>query len=154
MITISLCMIVKDEENTLGRCLESVSDILDEIIIVDTGSVDKTKEAAARFTSHIYDFQWIDDFSAARNFSFSKGTMDYIMWLDADDIMLEEDRERLKALKQELDPLTDAVMMKYNTGFDEHGNITLSYYRGRLFRGLKGFSGRSLCTNMCKYQAE
>ena len=72
MITISLCMIVKNEKDTLGRCLESVKDIVDEIVIVDTGSSDETKEIAGRFTSNIYDFEWIDDFSAARNYSFSK----------------------------------------------------------------------------------
>ena len=72
MATVSLCMIVRNEEDVLGRCLESVKDIVDEIIIVDTGSTDRTKEIAGRFTNTVYDFPWIDDFSAARNFSFSK----------------------------------------------------------------------------------
>ena len=85
MATVSLCMIVRNEEDVLGRCLESVKDIVDEIIIVDTGSTDRTKEIAGRFTNTVYDFPWIDDFSAARNFSFSKATMDYQMWLDADE---------------------------------------------------------------------
>jgi glycosyltransferase involved in cell wall biosynthesis len=65
-------MIVKNEESVLGRCLDSVKDIVDEIIIVDTGSSDKTKEIAAKYTNRIYDFEWIDDFSVARNFSFEK----------------------------------------------------------------------------------
>lgn len=55
-------MIVKNEENTLGNCLESVKDIVDEIVIVDTGSTDKTKEVASKFTDKIFDFEWIDDF--------------------------------------------------------------------------------------------
>ena len=76
MATVSLCMIVRNEEDVLGRCLESVKDIVDEIIIVDTGSTDRTKEIAGRFTNTVYDFPWIDDFSAARNFSFSKATID------------------------------------------------------------------------------
>ena len=71
-ITISLCMIVRDEEETIARCLETVEKIVDEIIVVDTGSVDRTKEIVEKYTSNIYDFQWIDDFAAARNFSFSK----------------------------------------------------------------------------------
>ena len=71
-------MIVKNEEEHLANCLNSVKDIVDEIIIVDTGSMDATKEIARQFTDQIYDFTWIDDFSAARNFSFSKVKMDYL----------------------------------------------------------------------------
>ena len=74
MITISLCMIVKNEEKVLARCLDSIADLMDEIIIVDTGSSDNTKEIAKKYTDKIYDFAWIDDFSAARNYSFSKAT--------------------------------------------------------------------------------
>ena len=62
-ITISLCMIVKDEEKTLARCLSSVKDIVDEMIIVDTGSTDKTVDIAKSFNSQIYSFKWIDDFA-------------------------------------------------------------------------------------------
>ena len=107
MITISLSMIVKNEEDVLARCLDSVKDIVDEIIIVDTGSIDKTKEIAKEYTDKIFDFKWIDDFSAARNYSFSKASKDYIFWLDADDIILEEDKEKLKQLKQDLDKEVD-----------------------------------------------
>ena len=95
-ITISLCMIVRDEEETIARCLETVEKIVDEIIVVDTGSVDRTKEIVEKYTSNIYDFQWIDDFAAARNFSFSKATQEYILWLDADDVLLEDAQEALK----------------------------------------------------------
>ena len=77
MITISLCMIVKNESEVLARCLDSVRGAVDEIIIVDTGSDDNTREIARRYTDHVYDFEWIDDFSAARNYSFSKASMDY-----------------------------------------------------------------------------
>ena len=77
MATISLCMIVKNEEAVLDRCLSSVSDLVDEIIVVDTGSTDRTREVAARFTRQIYSFPWRDDFAAARNESFSHASMDY-----------------------------------------------------------------------------
>ncbi len=132
MTTISLCMIVKDEESVLRRCLDSVKDIVDEIIIVDTGSTDNTKKIAKDFTDKIFDYSWIDDFSAARNYSYSKATMNYILWLDADDVVLEEDRVKLKLLKQCFDPTVDIVMMKYNTGFDSQGNVTFSCFRERL----------------------
>ena len=79
LITISLCMIVKNEEKVLARCLESAKGFADEIIIVDTGSQDRTKEIARAYTEKIYDFSWKDDFSAARNESFSKASMDYCM---------------------------------------------------------------------------
>ena len=70
MKTLSLCLIVKDEEKTLAECLTSVKDCVDEIIVVDTGSTDKTVEIAKRFTDKVYFFEWVYDFSKARNFSF------------------------------------------------------------------------------------
>ena len=91
MVEISLCMIVKNEEDVIGRCLECVKEVVDEIIIVDTGSTDSTVEIAKEYTNKIYNFEWVDDFAKARNYSFSKATKDYIMWLDADDIILEKD---------------------------------------------------------------
>ena len=78
MVTISLCMIVKNEERILKRCLDSLEGLMDEIIIVDTGSTDATKKIAAAYTDRIYDFVWTGDFSEARNFAFSKAGMDYI----------------------------------------------------------------------------
>lgn len=134
----SLCMIVKNEEKTLERCLESVKGIFDEIIIVDTGSLDNTKATAKKYTDKIYDFIWCDDFSLARNFSFSKASGDYIMWLDADDIIDDKNANKLLDLKEKLSFDTDVVMMKYATGFDETGNETFFYYRERL---IKKFSG-------------
>ena len=137
MITISLCMIVKNEEKVLARCLESTKDIVDEIIIVDTGSTDKTKEIAKKYTNKILDFEWINDFSAARNYSFSRASKEYILWLDADDVILDKDREKLLKLKETLSNKVDFVMMKYNVAFDEYGNATFSYYRERLIKNNK-----------------
>lgn len=134
MKTVSLCMIVKDEEKTLARCLSSIRGLVDEIIIVDTNSTDSTKEIAQEYTDNIYDFAWIDDFSSARNFSFDKATKDYILWLDADDILLSDDCKKFSFLKETLDGSVDAFMMKYNTGFDTQGNVTFSYFRERLVK--------------------
>jgi len=139
VITISLCMIVKNEEDNLSRCLDTVQDIVDEIVIVDTGSTDNTKKIAMKYTDKIYNFEWIEDFSAARNFAFSKATKDYILWLDADDIILEVDRKKLKLTKKILDSTVDVVMMKYNVGFDDKGNVTLSYFRERLVKRDRNF---------------
>lgn len=139
MIDISLCMIVKNEEEVLARCLNSVKDIVDEIIIVDTGSTDKTKEIAKHYTNNIFDFEWIDDFATARNFSFSKASKKYIMWLDADDIILEEDKTKFLNLKKTLSENVDIVMMKYNIAFDKDNKPTFSYYRERLFLTTKNY---------------
>lgn len=135
MASVSLCMIVKNEEEALERCLGSVAGVVDEIVVVDTGSSDRTKEIAAKFTEKIYDFPWIDDFAAARNFAFSKGTGDYLMWLDADDVVRESERKKLLLLKERLetDPV-DVVMMRYTIAFDEKGNSTFSFYRERLVK--------------------
>lgn len=127
-------MIVKNEEDTLARCLDTIQDIVDEIIIIDTGSIDKTKEIASKYTSNIYDFEWINDFAAARNFSFSKATKEYIMWLDADDILLEKDRDKLKRLKKLMNPEIDIVMMKYNIKVDDKGNPGTTFTRERLLK--------------------
>lgn len=139
MITISLCMIVKNEEDTLERCLNSVQGIADEIIIADTGSTDRTKEIAEKFTEKLFDFKWIDDFSAARNYSYAQASMDYILWLDADDVLLPADQAKFKELKETLDPAVDAVMMAYNTGFDASGRVTFSFFRERLTKRSKNF---------------
>ncbi len=139
MITLSLCMIVKNEETTLPRLLSEVCDVFDEIIIADTGSTDATKSQAMKFTDKIFDFKWCDDFSAARNFSFSKAKSEYIMWLDADDILKKDNVKKLISLKQSLSPETDVVMMKYHAAFDENGNPSFSYFRERIVKREKGF---------------
>lgn len=139
MATISLCMIVKNEEKTLARCLNSVHDLVDEIIIVDTGSSDRTMEIAAKYTPKIYQHPWTDDFAAARNISFSKASMEYRMWLDADDVLEQAERKKFLQLKESLPSDVDMVMMKYNTSFDETGNPVFSYYRERLIKNVPEF---------------
>ncbi|MFQ7549125.1 MAG: glycosyltransferase [Blautia marasmi] len=87
----SLCMIVRDEEKVLERCLSGVRDLVDEIIIVDTGSKDRTKEIAGQYTKKVYSFPWTDDFQRPGIFV-SKASMEYCMWMDADDVLSEKDR--------------------------------------------------------------
>ncbi|TVX96100.1 tetratricopeptide repeat-containing glycosyltransferase family 2 protein [Cohnella terricola] len=96
MNLISLCMIVRDEEKLLSRCLESVQSLVDEIIIVDTGSVDRTKEIALRYTDRVYDFEWTNDFSAARNESIRYATGKWILVLDADEYVQKLDEHKLR----------------------------------------------------------
>ncbi|MWC27717.1 glycosyltransferase family 2 protein [Paenibacillus sp. MMS18-CY102] len=139
MITITLCLIVKNEEDVLRRCLDSAAGIADEIVIVDTGSTDRTKAIAAAYTEAIYDFEWIEDFAAARNFAFSQATSAYILWLDADDIFLEADRKKLLELKSSLSEEVDTVSMNYHLSQDEYGRVTRSLRRNRLVKRSRGF---------------
>ncbi|MFX3634758.1 MAG: glycosyltransferase [Candidatus Pristimantibacillus sp.] len=136
---ISLCMIVKNEELVLERCLNSVKGIVDEIIIVDTGSTDRTQEIAANYTNHIFQYDWIDDFSAARNYSFSQASQDYILWLDADDVLQEHDLHKFLALKQQLDDSVDSVCMDYYVAFDPLGQPTTVIKRNRLVKRSRQF---------------
>jgi tetratricopeptide (TPR) repeat protein len=124
-------MIVKNEERHIARCLNSVAELVDEIVIVDTGSTDRTVEIASDYTSNIYSFPWNDNFSDARNYSFSKASMQYCMWMDADDILEETQKNKFLQLKQTLSANTEIVMMKYHTSFDEAGNPSFSYFRER-----------------------
>jgi tetratricopeptide (TPR) repeat protein len=94
--TLSLCMIVKNEERNLVRCLSSVKSAVDEMIVVDTGSTDRTKELAAAFGAKVFDFDWDEDFSSARNFSLSKATGDWILVIDADETVSSRDHETIR----------------------------------------------------------
>lgn len=140
MITISLCMIVKNEEKVLRRCLDSIKDLMDEIIIVDTGSTDRTKEIASEYTEHIYDFEWINDFSAARNFAFSKASCDYIYSADADEVVNDENRQKFGILRETLLPEVEIVQMYYGNQLS-FGTI-YNYdreLRPKLFKRLRNF---------------
>ncbi len=113
MPTISLCMIVKNEEANLACCLDSVADLVDEIIIVDTGSTDRTVEIASRYTEKVYSYSWRDDFSDARNESFSRAAMDYCMWMDADDVLEGTQRDGFLQLKRTLSPDADMIRLRF-----------------------------------------
>ena len=138
MITLSLCMIVKNEEEVLERCLNSCKDLFDEIVIVDTGSTDKTIEIAKKFATKILNFEWCDDFSKARNYGILNSSCNYFMWLDADDVITKENYEKLKKLKKNLEKTSpNCVFLKYNTGFDENNNANFSFFRERILKNNK-----------------
>jgi glycosyltransferase involved in cell wall biosynthesis len=90
--TLSVCMIVKDAQGTLYRCLDRVKPIADEIIVCDTGSTDHTIEIAREYTDQVHEIPWEDDFSIARNRSIEKATGDWILWLDADEQLVGGDQ--------------------------------------------------------------
>lgn len=139
MRSFSICMIVKNEADILEETLESVKGVGDEIIIVDTGSTDNTKDIAKKYTDLIFDFKWIDDFAAARNASYSYATKDYILFMDADDFLPDEERAKLLQLKKNLDMSVDAVSMFTVTGVDEFGNPIFKFRRHRLVKSSNHF---------------
>jgi glycosyltransferase involved in cell wall biosynthesis len=129
---LSLCMIVRDEEEYLDQCLKSVADYVDEIVVVDTGSKDKTKKIAAKYGAHIYDFEWVEDFSAARNFAASKVTGDWYVWLDADDTV--EHPEKLRQICEQAPEHIGVVFLNYDYQVDDQGIVRVKQWRDRLIR--------------------
>lgn len=99
---LSVAMIVKDEEANLPRCLDSIKDFVDEIVIVDTGSQDKTVEIAKKYTDKIYFYQWNNDFSAARNYSLKFPTGKWVLIIDADEEASEEMKNKLRSYLESL----------------------------------------------------
>lgn len=144
MITISACMIVKNEEKVLERCLKSLHNLVDELIVVDTGSTDNTKEIARKYTEHVYDYQWNDDFAEARNVSFSYATKEYIYVADADEVIDEENQRRFLKMKQTLLPEIEIVQMYYSNQkkFNTVYNFDMEY-RPKLYRRLRTFQWNS-----------
>jgi glycosyltransferase involved in cell wall biosynthesis len=134
-------MIAKNEENCIGKCLDSLKGIVDEMIVVDTGSTDRTKEIARSKGARVYDFAWTGDFSEARNYAFSLATGDYIYSADADEELDEENRQRFFALKLDIGELdVDIVQMYYCNQLDFR---TVYNYdrelRPKLFRRIRHF---------------
>ncbi|MGD9175943.1 MAG: tetratricopeptide repeat protein [Desulfobacterales bacterium] len=112
-LAVSLCMIVKNEEKYLAQCLASVKPIVDEMIVVDTGSSDKTKDIARVFGAKVYDYEWHDDFAEARNFSISKANGHWIFIMDADEVISPQDYNQFIKIVGE-QPET-AVAYSFNT---------------------------------------
>lgn len=136
-MTLSVCLIVKDEGLVLERCLTCAAKFADEIVVVDTGSTDDTVEIAKKFTDKVYFFKWRDDFSAARNFAFKKATGDLVMWLDADDVVTDENCGKIARLKDEFENY-DMAVLPYAAAFD-NGEPTFVYDRERIFRRSKNY---------------
>jgi glycosyltransferase involved in cell wall biosynthesis len=96
--TISLCMVVKNESASIGACLNSVKPLVDEIVLVDTGSVDRTKDIARIFGTHVLDYPWNNDFAAARNYGLERANCDWVLILDADEIIAADDHDKIRDL--------------------------------------------------------
>jgi glycosyltransferase involved in cell wall biosynthesis len=137
-MSVSLCMIVKNEERCISRCLNSVSSFVSEMVIVDTGSTDRTKEIIQDFSNKfpnidvkILDFEWIDDFSAARNFSVSQATKDYILIVDADEYIRSSAVSKIKSLLDKIK--NDKKQYFVNAKIINSNNVSVYTERTLLF---------------------
>jgi len=136
---LSLCLIVRDSEKVLAQTLDSAKSFVDEIIVVDTGSLDGTIELAKSYGAQVETFEWIDDFAAARNYSFSFATGDWIMWLDAGDVIPPEAQEAFLRLKGEPVMLeggeADVIICELNRVIEpETGKVIFHYAVPRIAR--------------------
>lgn len=135
---LSLCMIVKDEEDHIGNCLNSVKGVVDEMIIVDTGSSDRTVEICKSFGAQVFDFPWNGSFSAARNYGLDRATGDWILWLDADEELDSSDVYKLRDILYCDDYLMSIHLINYYGDLPDP-NKTFDMAHTRLIRNHKGF---------------
>jgi Glycosyl transferase family 2 len=141
--TLSACLIVKDEILTIERIVRQALEVADEVIVVDTGSSDGTPELACKLGATVKFFEWVDDFSAARNYAFAQCSMEWILWLDADDVLPKATIAVIKALlAQPESPLKDpdmrAVWSPYHYQFGPDGKVSQIVNRERLLRNFAG----------------
>ncbi|GIW22658.1 MAG: hypothetical protein KatS3mg068_1665 [Candidatus Sericytochromatia bacterium] len=139
-VKISACMIVKNEEKNLERCLNSIKNIVDEIIILDTGSTDNTINIAKKYTSKIFEYKWKDDFSDARNKSISYAKNDWILIIDADEELTENTQKNLLITIYD-EPLFKEELVFWFKCFNKYPNEQEStfYFKHFLFNKKHGF---------------
>lgn len=139
MPTLSLSMIVKDEARTIARVIECARPFCDELIVVDTGSTDGTVDILKNLGVQVYHFAWVDHFAKARNESLSHCTGDWVLWLDADDVIPSAQQQRFLEIKQTvLSDELDLVFMPYHVHFNAQGEPTIIQPNIRLFRRASG----------------
>lgn len=155
MLPISVCIIAKNEEKNIERCLQSLVPYEFEIILVDTGSTDRTKELAAKYTNRIYDYTWTDDFSAARNFSLQQASNDWIFMIDCDETIQSIDLEELDYFRKHLSNAVGSVNRINLTGIPSNPGKTIDrterffsrkkyHYTGRIHEQLTPKYGKDM----------
>lgn len=136
-MTVSVALIVRNEERSLARCLDSIAGAVDEIVVVDTGSIDATKEIARRYTKSVFDFTWRDDFSAARQYAFDQAKGDWVAWIDADDVV--RNAGGIRPLVATAPPDVGGFYWRYDCDRDDWGNAVCEFWRERCVRNNGSF---------------
>ncbi len=156
-LTLSLCMIVRDEEEMLPRCLAAAAPAVDEIVIVDTGSTDRTVEIAREFGARVIEREWTGSFADARNVSFEAATGDWLMYLDADEVLVSDDVERLRALTGRVWREAFYLVETSYTGAIEDGsaitNSALRIFRNRHHYRFEGRMHEQIAQHLPVYAA-
>ena len=137
--TLSLCMIAKDEAEFLKRCLQSVKELVDEIIVVDTGSSDETPQVAEEFGAHVIHHPWRDDFTEARNVALDHATKDWILSLDCDEMIVRRDHEAVRRCLRRSDVMGYQITTRNYTG--ERNSIRWQACDGSYPEEEKGYPG-------------
>ncbi|GAX60016.1 hypothetical protein SCALIN_C05_0101 [Candidatus Scalindua japonica] len=149
--SISLCMIVKNEEDNLERCLDSVRNVVDEMVIVDTGSTDKTIKIAEKYGARVFNHPWEGSFSKARNYSLKYATCDWILILDADEELNREDTHRLKEIAENRDyPAVSFIIKNKYKDSSQEGHAQMV----RLYRNFRGVHYRGIVHNTIQYSGK
>ncbi len=153
-VTLSVCLIVKNEEKLLANCLRSVEAVADEVVVVDTGSTDGTVAIAEAFGAQVYHYTWHNDFAAARNFAKSKAAGDWILQIDADEELLPEDQFKVRELIHQgrCDGAFVALLCRSSSNFGE--NRPSLHYLVRLFRNLDHFRYINPVHEVLQYSGE
>jgi glycosyltransferase involved in cell wall biosynthesis len=144
--TVSACMMVKDEEELLPQCLESIKGVVDEIIVVDTGSADRTVEIAKRYGAKVFHHPWENDFSKHRNQSISYATSDWIFIIDADEGLSPESSPKLKQTLLDIAPEVSYLYFEV-ADMDSQGQMMSAMNSPRLFRNHMGFKFKNFIHN-------
>lgn len=155
MLPISVCIIAKNEEARIDRCLSSILPYQFEIVVVDTGSTDRTKELALKYTDNVFDFPWCDDFSAARNFSLEMASNEWIFMLDCDEVIQSIDLEELEYFRGNLSHAVGSVNRENLVGTPQSYGKTIDrterffsresyHYTGRIHEQLTPKAGQPM----------
>ena len=132
---LSACIIMRDAAEDIAECLESLVGLVDEFIVVDTGSVDDSREIAAKYAGKVYEFPWRDDFSAAKNYAIEQATGDWIIFLDSDEALTEDTRKNLRSVISLVEKKMDLIVVyRYNVCSDSRVPSREDDEAGRIFR--------------------
>lgn len=145
MKTLTLAIIGKNEEKILARGLESIYDLVDEIVYTDTGGTDSSVKIAKSFGAKIYNFPWVDNFGKAYTFCHSKSTSDYTFMWDTDFVLDKDSREKLLKLKKDNFKNADTIKLKWGLEYDEKTGELLKY----IYRDLINKSGDYFMARIC-----